>query len=368
MRIEHIDRQSLTVRIDRGRTAGWGFLGRLASLCTVVRDCGVGSVTLESAGSLPVREAATLRRCVRRVRFLNCDDREKSQAGGDDYGYFVVTRDAGLLCLRHADNENTYSMFVAADGQSVDFASRNAYIISNILGLPGQHAFEIRFCIYELLSNIIEHGLAPRDLKWMKVVITRAGDTISISIRDRGTRFDPRGKMAFNLNMYLQSGKRRGLGLIMMRRITKQLSYERDDGCNVIRFEKSIVDVDSATDLKKEDTMEQLMIGEPQRLEDGSYLIELEGDLDTKGALIMEDLLSQLLEQKMHNVALDFAKVPFVSSAGVGMLLGMVSTLRDAGGDATFVNVTPKVNSVLRLLNLDDYFTMKGSEESTVEL
>jgi anti-anti-sigma factor len=153
----------------------------------------------------------------------------------------------------------------------------------------------------------------------------------------------------------------------MTRKISKQLHYTRECGFNKITFEKVIPNDYPSPDAGKEDEMEQFVVGEPRRLEDGSYMIELEGDLDTKGALVMEDLLTQLLEQKMHNVVLDFKKVPFVSSAGVGMLLGMVSSLRDEGGDVNFMNVTPKIISVLRLLNLDDFFTIKESEGSIIE-
>ena len=110
--------------------------------------------------------------------------------------------------------------------------------------------------------------------------------------------------------------------------------------------------------------MAQMIVGEPQRQADESYLIPLEGDLDTKGALVVEDLMNMLLEQKMHRVTLDFEKVPFVSSAGVGILLGMVSALRDAGGEVLFANVTSKVRSVFRLLNLDDFFKITDTPET----
>ena len=113
--------------------------------------------------------------------------------------------------------------------------------------------------------------------------------------------------------------------------------------------------------------MNQFTVGEPVRTKDGSYLIVLEGDLDTKGALVMEDLMTQLLDMKMFRVIFDFEKVPFVSSAGVGILLGIVSSLREENGEVTLLNVSPKVKSVFGLLNLDDYFAIIDTQESFVE-
>ena len=105
---------------------------------------------------------------------------------------------------------------------------------------------------------------------------------------------------------------------------------------------------------------------EPHQCADGSRLIRLSGDLDTKGALGMERLLAELIEKQMVRVTLDFEKVPFISSAGVGILLGIVSSLRDAGGEVVFTKISPKVRSVFRLLNLEDYFTIKDPVETSV--
>ena len=112
--------------------------------------------------------------------------------------------------------------------------------------------------------------------------------------------------------------------------------------------------------------MSQFEVGEPRIIRDGARLFHLTGDLETKGALVIEDLINNLVEENWLNVVLDFEKVPFVSSAGVGVLLGMVSTLRDKGGEVYFTNLSPKVKSVFGLLNLDDYFLMVDSTELTV--
>ena len=107
--------------------------------------------------------------------------------------------------------------------------------------------------------------------------------------------------------------------------------------------------------------MAQFEISGPAPLGNGSHGLALSGDLDAKGALVMERMLGTLLEKKILRVTLDFEKVSFISSAGVGILLGLVSSMRDGGGDAVFTRVPPKVSSVFHLLNLEDYFTIGDS-------
>lgn len=102
--------------------------------------------------------------------------------------------------------------------------------------------------------------------------------------------------------------------------------------------------------------MTDFNVSDPKKLENGSYLITLYGYLDTSGSLLMEDLLNNLLKRNIKKIVLDFIDVSFISSAGVGILIGMVSSIREEGGEIKFKNITPKIRSVFRLLNLEDYF------------
>ncbi|MBN1164730.1 MAG: STAS domain-containing protein [Candidatus Krumholzibacteriota bacterium] len=102
--------------------------------------------------------------------------------------------------------------------------------------------------------------------------------------------------------------------------------------------------------------MANLKIGKPKRMDDGNQYVSLRGDMDSKGALSLEGLMNELLDREFYNVILDFKDVDFVSSAGVGMLLGLVSSLRRKDGEAYFANVSLKIMAVFELLNLHEYF------------
>ena len=361
MKIVSIDPKTLAVEVAWGSEEGWQVTERLASFLMVAVECQVASIACELPDRLPtaIRES-----CVQLIgrtpmaRLVPAIVPDLSHGGP---GYYVVGRDEAFICARDSQNDQKYSLFIAAVEDNVDRASRCACILAVALGFSSLVSFEVQFAVYELVMNVIEHGLEPDSYDWIHVDLERKGDRLIISIVDRGSAFDPMGDDAFDLEEYIRVGKRRGLGLIMTRRIAEQITYHRESGYNKTILRKSIAPSGTVLQARKEKSMAQFEVAGPTPLGDGTHRLVLKGDLDAKGALLMEQILAQLLEKKMFKVTIDFEKVSFISSAGVGILLGLVSSVREAGGDAIFVKITPKVISVFRLLNLEDYFTIRDS-------
>jgi anti-anti-sigma factor len=104
--------------------------------------------------------------------------------------------------------------------------------------------------------------------------------------------------------------------------------------------------------------MSSFTVSGPQTKDGLDHHVILNGELDAKGALVLERAMSPLIGMKTVNVVLDFGSVTFVSSAGVGMLLGLVSSIRREGGEIVLREVSPEVRSVFSLLNLDDFFNL----------
>jgi anti-anti-sigma factor len=368
MRLEAFRISPFAIRVANSESVEWNLLGRLSSLVVVACDCGVRTVEYEAPANLHHSLAKALRRLTARNGIIRIIDGGSAEPIEEDLGYYVLGRDAGFIFLRDVDNEYKYQIFMTAIGANVDLASRCAYLLTNILGFNSLVSFEVRFSIYELLGNIVEHSGSDGYQQWISVTIEKKGDKLAVSIVDKGIEFDPTVEDQFDLDRYLRSGRWRGLGLILTRKIAEQMQYSRESNFNKLFFEKSMSHLCEDNDLNKEGEMEHFIVSDPELTDDGSHLITLEGDLDTKGALVMEDLMFQLMEQKLFNITLDFTNVPFVSSAGVGILLGLVSTFREEGGNVNFRNISPKVRSVFRLLNLDDFFTILENQSTVVDL
>jgi anti-sigma B factor antagonist len=364
MRLEAFDTSTMTVHVSCEGTRNWDILNKLSTLIAVSTDCGFDRIVFEPPQRLPMPTGVALAQLAERNGVMLGAGDASTESARDEFGFIVLARDPRFLCLRDSRHDTRYLIYLAACEENVDLGARIAYLLASVLGFTSLISFEIRFSVYELLSNTFEHGLEKESQQWVELIIEKNGEKLSVSLVDKGVAFDPTVVEQFDLERYMRSGKKRGLGLIMTRKIAGAIQYRRESGFNRTSFEKSnSIPVGNGREAKEE-TVAQFIVGDPEKTQDGSYLITLEGDLDTKGALVMEDLIYQLLERKMFRVIFDFEKVPFVSSAGVGILLGIVSSLREESGEATFLNVSPKVRSVLRLLNLDDYFKIVDSRES----
>lgn len=361
MKLVSMDPATLAARVVCCRDEAWRAPAGLASLIMVAADCQVPSLACELPADLPPEIRRACEQLIARSAAARIEPATVPDLSHGGPGYYVIGRNETFICTRDSQDDQKHSLFIAGVEDNVDRASRCACLLAVVLGFSSAVSFEVQFAVYELLTNVVEHGLDPGSREWIQVDLERRGDRLTISIVDRGAAFDPEGDTEFDLEAYVGSHKRRGLGLIMTRRIMEQLTYHRESGCNKTVLRKSISSAGAAPRTGKETFMAQFDIGGPTLLDDGTHKLVLSGDLDAKGALLMEQMLARLLERKMFKVTLDFERVSFISSAGVGILLGLVSSVREAGGDAVFVKITPKVISVFRLLNLEDYFTIRDS-------
>ena len=67
-----------------------------------------------------------------------------------------------------------------------------------------------------------------------------------------------------------------------------------------------------------------------------------------------------------RHLVLNLAGVSFIASSGVGALLSLDEELRNDGASFRLAQLSPGVDSVLRLLNLDQFLTIEPSEEAAI--
>lgn len=341
---------------------GSSLAGRLASLAMVASDCGINVIECLDSG-MADRSARSAADEFIRVNDLFTDSGEVSADElQEESGYYLVSRSADILCLGDSESTSTYSIFLSPDSGSVGKASVFAYLISSILGFSSFVSFEVRFSVYELLMRIVERVDKSNPEKWINLVIEKKEDDLSVFIADRGVEFDPTDMDESCLGRSFGAGIFRGLGLSTTKKITDVLTWERESGMNRTLLHKAESDKKQTVDGGKKMERFKINVGDPAA--GGTRKLLLDGSLDSVASLMLENMMFEYLEKGELSVDLDFEKVPFVSSSGVGVLLGIVSTFREGGGDVTFSRVSAKILSVFRLLNLDTYFEFSRSAET----
>ena len=106
--------------------------------------------------------------------------------------------------------------------------------------------------------------------------------------------------------------------------------------------------------------------GQHFRLEmvDGVTVVHLNGPklvIDASGPL------SDLVEEGGHRkLVLDFADVRFLSSAGLGVLMGLRERVDEAGGELRLCRLEPSLRELFRLTKLEELFEIHEDEQKAI--
>jgi anti-sigma B factor antagonist len=78
--------------------------------------------------------------------------------------------------------------------------------------------------------------------------------------------------------------------------------------------------------------------------------VALGGSLDTATAPELEDKLKPILEGTVSDLIFDLARLQFISSAGLRVFAAARKSLRERGGQASFVNLQPQISKVFEIV------------------
>ena len=81
-------------------------------------------------------------------------------------------------------------------------------------------------------------------------------------------------------------------------------------------------------------------------------VVDAAGGLDTAAAPQLRLLLLDLLEDGQRNLLVDLSRITFLDSTGLGVLVGGVRRLTDAGGTLNLVVTDARILQVLDLTGL----------------
>jgi anti-sigma B factor antagonist len=99
-----------------------------------------------------------------------------------------------------------------------------------------------------------------------------------------------------------------------------------------------------------------------------SNVIEFKGNvMGGPDATSLNEKLHELIDKGQKNIVVDLGKVSFMNSSGLGMLIGALTTMRNAGGDLRIANATNKIESLLIVTKLITVFKHYKSVDEAVQ-
>lgn len=84
----------------------------------------------------------------------------------------------------------------------------------------------------------------------------------------------------------------------------------------------------------------------------GVMIISLDGELDEKSAAATREYLDKKIRDHCNRMILDFKKVAFMDSTGIGVLLGRYKKLTDEGAELCVTNLNAQIDKVFRISGL----------------
>ncbi len=99
--------------------------------------------------------------------------------------------------------------------------------------------------------------------------------------------------------------------------------------------------------------------------EEGTVLMRIQGRLDSASAPILVQKCSAVRSAD-RNLVLNLSGVTFIASSGVGALLALAEQFHESGRSVRFVALSSAVDSVIRLLNLDQFLPIHATEHEAI--
>lgn len=122
---------------------------------------------------------------------------------------------------------------------SIAEAAAAAAQIADRLGLGDDAAFGIDMAVREAVTNAVIHGNQQDETKSVEVVFTNSVESLVITVRDKGSGFDPASVPDPTLSENLMNSS--GRGLLFMRTFVDEVEWtQHPEGGTLVRMTKNL--------------------------------------------------------------------------------------------------------------------------------
>lgn len=108
--------------------------------------------------------------------------------------------------------------------------------ISESLALSVQGDFALRLCLEETIANLVLHGVPASidasDADIVTIAVVETDDRLCLTVEDRCLPYDPRSAAEPPAVTDAKTARVGGLGIQLLRRYAKAISYETDGSAN----------------------------------------------------------------------------------------------------------------------------------------
>ena len=136
---------------------------------------------------------------------------------------------------------DVFRMSVDADPAGVREVGAAFAGFAEVRALPADVRRSLNVALDELLANAVSHGRTGRDPCSVTVEVKLDKERVTVIVTDDGMPFDPFAQNAPDTSMSVEDRPIGGLGLHLVGQLMDRVSYERQEGQNVVVLVKHLV-------------------------------------------------------------------------------------------------------------------------------
>lgn len=92
-----------------------------------------------------------------------------------------------------------------------------------------------------------------------------------------------------------------------------------------------------------------------------SVLVEIQNDmLGLQNHRSLNDIVNEEIKKDIKNFSFDLSNLTSVSSSGIGVLIGNLKNINNAGGKLKIENANEKILNIFKISKLDTIFNLNG--------
>ncbi|MBP2681118.1 MAG: anti-sigma factor antagonist, partial [Candidatus Krumholzibacteriota bacterium] len=343
--VRSIDFAEKAVSVEIGRSTGASGIERLSGLVACCSRLGFSRVELRHPARLSQAIAAALERIEKSAslpKIALVREEENAAAAGS-------VRAAATPDRRESGDRPEYRVIFTNLATALDDLTAAVLIGGAVLSLDQRTLAHLKLCLYELTANTVEHARFEGAQPEIRVEIVAGKNRIDVEFRDNAAEFSTIRERRIDIGERIRGKNKRGLGLYLLGRMTTGLRYERESEWNRTRFSISRTKR-FVYDLYRRLNMNELAITVDRTASSDTAVVKPAGSINSSTVAKLDASINDLVHEGRATIVLDLSATDFISSSGVGLLVGTVQTLREKNGDLVLMNMTKLVNDIFDVL------------------
>ena len=103
------------------------------------------------------------------------------------------------------------------------------------------------------------------------------------------------------------------------------------------------------------------------RITDGVAVIYPKGHLDAHQVSKFEKEIVRLIKENNLNIVVNGKELNYISSAGMGIIMGYIDEVREKGGDIKLCSLSPRVYEIFDLVGFTEIYDFINNEQEAID-